>query len=1293
MKWQPQSRRFFFIVLLGFVCLISLNSVHAQDYVTGAFKGEVLDSATNSPVADATVQIINKDTGVPSATRTDSQGRFSKGLLSPGDYIIRVSRQGYKTYEREQSLPPVRPTPVVPVPVRLTPEAVAAVATATPAPTESPTPVTPSQPGPKDSAQATRTSEPPASAIAAEINTTDAQRGGGFNKDEVSTLPLGSTTLTRTFDELGLLLPGVALPPQTQGLVAGPGVGAGVGSAGQFAVNGLRSRSNNFTVDGSDNNDEDIGVRRQGFFALVPQPIESIQEFRMITLLAPAQYGRNFGAQVNAISKSGGNETHGAFFGFFNSSQLNARNFFDTTNGTSISPLFAGNSQRVLNCGNITLGSCLVGASSRQIRVQNQSGGEDSFTLGQGGLVLGGPLVPERSDRSGRSMFYFLSVEGQVLNASREVSFAVPTIAQRGFGNTGVTGVTVTVLPDINGIFPVGSPNRFFPTSTTGDAVFSFFPFPNNPSGIYGANTFTQTLPASAQGRVLSGKVDANFKTWERQQSFTARYNFTQDWREIPATGGAIFSSLRPRVRTQNFSTFLNSELSAPSATTPIYNQIRASYGRTRLNFEEVADRSFLIPSGFSFDNPEDSRFLLNAPLIGNFTLPDAFGDPNTGPVIFRTLGDTTEDELGPVGQVVIAGFSPIGVDVFNFPQRRVNNTYQLADTLTVNTAKHSFAFGTDIRRTELNSDLAINARPIITFGGGPQLTFSELSDQLTLGRFIPGVSLAAAGAPSGFRQTFNTAGNSSIGLRYYQWNFFGQDEWQIKRNLSLSFGLRYEYNTPPTEHNRAIESTFSSPSLNLLPGLPSFIDGRTDIFDSDRNNFGPRVGFAYSPRFGGNRATVIRAGYGLFYDQILGAVVSQSRNVFPTFITADFAGGGFGTELGDLFGFNPADLFVRPGTLNGADLRGVTLPQFVQLINLFSTGTTTLSGIAPTLPAKQLETPMAHHYAATVEQQLNDNMVLSAGYVGTQGRDLLRLTTPNLGPNAFIVPIFVDALSFTTDLIGFALPPGSRFNPTTGEITGGRPVGGLGAISLYQTIATSRYDALQVQVRGRYNLLGPTGFQANYTFSRSNDDASDVFDLAGAPALPQNSVTFAGERAPSNFDARHRVSYNFIADLSSWGNRGSVMHAIFDGLEIAGTGIFQTGQPFTVNSINDVNLDGNLTDRLNSTAGIVVTDDRAQPLRLTVDPSTLLAPVGQDGAVPRNSFRAGSLWLNNAAVIKSFSLAEQTRLVFRTEVFNLFNRANYGIPVRFLEAPGFGKATDTITPARRIQFGLKLIF
>ena len=1333
------SRPFFPLFLFVFICLTPMKSLYAQDYVTGSFEGEVRDSVTGNPIPGVTVRITNQETGVPVAKQTDSSGRFRAGLLPPGDYTITVVKQGYVTISLQRSLPALRPTVVLP-PVPMVPES-SAVATASPTPepgaTATPTPAPGATPVVTvPSATSTQTTAAKGGGIQEQINTIDARRGGEFTEAEVSGLPLGGKTLTRTFDELGLLLPGVAPAPQTLGTVGGPGVGAGVGSAGQFAVNGIRSRSNNFTVDGSDNNDEDIGVRRQGFFALIAQPIESIREFQMITLLAPAQFGRNMGAQVNAISKSGGNDTHGTLFGLFNSSQLNASSPFDRIGANTSIPLQG----RVLNADN-TLGVFRnVYVNSVQKFVSNDTGKEDSFTLGQGGVVLGGPLVPNK-------LFYFFSLEGQLLNANQEVNFAVPTVEQRGAFRSGATGLlrdpfTGGVLRDPGS----GLPTISFPTTVGGDAIFSFFPFPNNPDGVYGRNTFTQILPASAQGKVASGKVDSSFKVRERQQSFTGRYNFTSDWRDMPVTGGGLFSRLRPRVRTQNLSTFLNSELTEPNSTRPIFNQLRLSYGRTRLIFDEGRDaQENLLPINRSFNNPDDARFLLNARFLVNNALPnncftpgvavpcvnfDTFGTGQTETQrlgINPVTGGTTLAALGPIGQIKIAGFSPVGVDVFNFPQRRINNTYQLADTVTMRVGSHSFAFGTDIRRTELISDLPRNSRPLLTFNGAPRLVCSTPAcTALAFATNVPGQinafvrpeDFAAAGAPSGVFQSLVLPGrDANINLRYYQWNFFGQDEWRIRSNLSLSYGLRYEYNTPPREVNNRIESTFGAALPAALAGLSNFIEGRKQIFDPDKNNFAPRVGLAYSPHlFGSDRTTVIRVGYGLYHDQILGAVVSQSRNVFPTFSTVNFGGG-----LGNLLGagldqgfniFNPLQAFlggvpiIQPGTLNTLN-PAISQSTFINVVNdtfPFFQGT----AFGATLPKRQLDTPMAHHYSVTLEQQLNSKMVISAAYVGTRGRNLLRFTTPNLGENFLIMPLVYTPTGgfdpvtgipvFGSSLgggifSGFTIDPGGLRAGSNGVVSfaNGRPVNTIGPINRFETSATSRYDALQLQLRGRYNLLGATQFQVNYTYGKVTDDVSDVFDLAGASALPQNSLTFAGERGPANFDVRHRITSNYISDFSSWGKNNSFLHAIFNGLEIAGTGTFQTGQPFTVNSIFDVNLDGNLTDRLNSTSGIELTGDRAQPLRLTGNPLALLAPIGQDGQVPRNSFRSSNLLLTNAAVIKTISFSEHTKLIFRTEVFNFFNRANYGIPVRFLESPGFGRATDTLTPARRIQFGVKL--
>lgn len=1245
MRRYAQVVHFSLLMLLFVVtCTIPCSEVRAQDYVTGAFLGQVIDT-NGIPIPGVTVRVVNNDTNIPAARQTLADGSYRLGQLPPADYTITISKTGYVTKTFQRTIETLKTIEVIP-PITLELESAATADVVTP---QNPPAGNPPNSKPP---QGTDKGTPPPSG-GSDLNVTDARRGGTYSEKEVSTLPLGATTLTRTFDELGLLLPGVALPPQTQGSVAGPGIGAGVGSSGQFAVNGLRSRANNFTVDGSDNNDEDIGVRRQGFFALVPQPVESIKEFQMITLLAPAQYGRNMGAQVNAVSRSGGNEYHGTFYGFLNASQLNAPNAFDTTSGNT----------KIALQGRAANGQAKnVFINNQQAFVSNDAGEENSFTLAQGGFVLGGPLVKGDPSRPYHSLYFFLAAEGQFQHGTEEESFAVPTVAQRGIFGTGATGLT-----DASG-------DPVFPTRIMGDAIFSLFPFPNNPSGIYGQNTFTQALPNNAEGKVFSGKVNGNFKAFDRRHELVARYNFTDDWRDIPVTGGGIFSSLRPRVRTQNFSTFLNT----PNLSAFASNQLRLSYGRTRLNFQERRD-----PSMLASQQSPNTPFLLNRPLLVNDTLP---GDTR---VFYFTEGTTERGDdpfapdnigTGPLGQVIISGFSPVGVDVFNFPQRRVNNTYQLADTVSLQVREHNLAFGVDTRRTELNSELPRNARPLAIFGNAPKLPGAIFA--------LSPTDLAALGSPTGFFSTLARS-DSTIHLRYYQLNFFGQDEWRVNRNLSLSFGLRYEYNTVPHERDNRIESTFNAPELSLLPDLRTFIDGRTEIFEPDRNNFGPRVGLAYSRELFGGKQTVIRAGYGLYYDQILGSVISQSRNVYPTFLTLNTAGGAtsVGNPVRDFLLFNP-NYSISPtfcGTLNGICY---VAPNSLNTLNNSLNAVVTFNrdarvgGFGLTLPERELQTPMAHQYSATFEQELTNNLVVSAAYVGTLGRNLLRATTPNLGPNVILIPQFVFAVDNQPEVDGIVRAPGNQAR---------RRFPTAGSVNIFTDDATSRYDALQVQVRGRF--VQRFQFQANYVFSKAEDDASDVFDLAGAPALPQNSLTFAGERGPANFDVRHRVASNYILDFSGWGKNNSFANNVFKGLEIAGTTVFQTGQPFTVNSITDVNLDGNLTDRLNSTQGITETGDRSQPFSLTVPAASLLANLGQDGAVPRNSFRSTNLWLTNAAVIKQFTFSEDTRLVFRAEFFNVFNRANYGIPVRFVDVPWFGKSVSTLTPGRRIQFALKLVF
>lgn len=1302
------------IIFLPVVLAVFNASVFSQSNVTGGFEGRVTDGEGGPGLGSISVQFINLANGYQSAKRTNADGFFQQDFLSPGVYLIKVEVGGYETYEKKQELFATRVNRFVPVPIPL--KKIGAMTTSVnpqpdnPNPTSSPTPA--KTPGVTTATTAATQDENVASDEDLGANN-NPRRDGAFNSKEVSTLPLGGTTLTRTFDELAFLVPGVYLPPQAIGNSVGPGVGGGVGTSGQFSVNGLRSRANNFTVDGSDNNDEDIGVRRQGFFTLVPQPIESIQEFQIITLLAPAQYGRNLGAQVNAISKSGGNDFRGTIFGIFNSDRLNARNFFDNAGGNS-SFLLTGRQPTGTNVP--------VFIDGTQPTISNNAGEKDRMTLWQGGFALGGPIVRNK-------MFFFGSGEGQWLDAVKERSFAVPTVEQRGFVGSGAGGLRQCQAILINGVCQDANGDLVpftdgFPTTFDGDAIFSLFPFANNPNGVFGRNTYSQELSADARGGILSGKFDWNiFKIRGNQQTFTARYNYTDDRRDLTDVGGALFSAIRPLVRTDNFSTYL-----AGSLTDSWSNELRFSWGRTRLKFEEIKDTTgFLLPVNRRFNNPDDARFLLNARLLANNTLPincNQFGCSQPTRVDYSREGTTelpdgVDSRLGLIGQLIVAGFSPVGVDVFNFPQQRSNNTFQVADNLRWQIGKHSLTFGTDIRRTLLNSELPRNSRPLVTFNGAPDLF--DLCQAVPCGnqgtnqnacptRFCTGTDLAAAGAATGFFQSLILPDNDArINLGYYQLNFFAQDDWRINRRVTLSYGLRYEFNTVPQESDNKIEDTFSQTLPAAVASFSRFIDGRSRIFDADKDNFAPRIGIAAAI----TDSTVIRGGFGMYYDQILGAVVSQSRNVFPTFTTLNFGGGNTraSTDPTDpLYGllqfrlFNPLRTtlggtpIIQPGTLNTMGVNQTALLNAI-LNNFpwfnFSNGNRIAgSAFGATLPQRELDTPFSYQYSIGFEQRLFRDTFLSAAYVGTTGKSLLRFTTPNLGSNYLAGVTRVDLND-----AGVPIVIGSTFDPTsnpTSRLYSGRPVPLIGPINQFETTGESRYDSLQIELRGR-TLKNALQYQFNYVYGEVYDDVSDVFDLAGASALPQNSSTFAGEYAPANFDVRHRFTYNFIYDLPRLRGQSGLIRHLFGDWQIAGTGRFSTGQPFTVNSIFDVNLDGNLTDRLDNTDFITLTGDRRQPLRLTCTSQnqcqSMLAPLGRDGSVPRNNFRAGSIMELDLSFNKRFIINEKQNLQFRVDVFNFTNRANFGVPVRFLEFPSFGQATDTVTPGRRIQFALKYNF
>ncbi len=1297
----PMPTRFDICLTLAltFLAGAGLSPCLAQD--TGNIVGQVRDQAKNG-VPDVNIQVINARNGRRSGTKTNRNGGFIIVELPPGDYYVTASKQNYRTicipptYIHLDRNNPVKYPPNIELggksseracrELKITlvePKGDKTRAAAEPGVDQSQElagaedasrggpraasynivitlereveeasqPEATPQNSPQAATQTTKSSPPEPEAIGL-VNTVDAVRGGNFTERQIESLPLGAASIMRSFDDLALLVTGVAPPPYTPG-ARGPGVGFGIGTAGQFSVNGARARANDFSVDGSDTNDPDVGVRRGGYVAQVPLSLESVQEVSVSTLLWSARLGRNSGSQVNAVSKYGGNDFHGQVYGFFNDSRLNARNFFDYTGGAS--------------------------------------GGKDPFTRAQAGAVLGGPVIRDRAH-------FFASVERAKVNASTEQHFSTPTLDERRVFGGERFGVQRAEEIKVFGPF-----ERITPL---GQNILSFYPEPDaNPAGPYGQNTFTQILPADGEGTMTSFKLTHQASTGH---SLDARYNFTNDGRVLPSVNRAMRSTLGSRTRSHNLSVIFGSSLGAR-----LFNQARFSFGRTRLNFPEHPGGPFI----FSKSSIEV------VPVVGG-------------------LAENRFSQTGAIGELIVEPFSPIGVGVVTFPQRRASNTFQYADSVSWSRGDHSIRFGGAVRRYQLNSLSDRLHRPQAVYGGGyiKRPDFRPLrpeDDPFEPGTPILGVELASLGVASSVLQTITSGPpNSAIGLRFTEYHVFINDNWRLHPKLTLDLGLRYEYNTVPREVNGRIERALRLENLPA-PGDSPFdseartktfndavnayrqvLDGRTRIYEPDRNNFGPHAGFAWS--LGSDGRMALRAGYGIYHDTIPGAVVSQSRNVFPNEIpiNVDPAFLQF-----DVFNLNhPSFLALEDGGRTAYLLRrgacnqfgtcnqfGGAPADFVALIGqVFAQNK--FGGLAFTLPEKNLRASYAQQWHLTIEREVFGDHFLSAAYAGAKGAKLTRWTTPNLGPNVTpaIELLRANHIPFPV-ILNHSVQGGFTSRPPVCQSTGDgavcgiapglvpRPAPALGAYQIIENSANSNYHALQLEARNRFGR--GCQFTASYTWSHAIDDVSDVFPIAGAPVVAQNSFNLRLERGDANYDLRHRFAASLIWE-SPFDQKAGGAGRLLGGWEIASIFQAHTGQPFTLNVAFDANLDGNLSDRPSTTNGLVFFDQHG-PRRVELAPGRRLTDffvfTGNvftgNGSVRRNTARGDGFINLDLSLNRTFSITEQQDLAFRAEFFNVLNRANFGLPIRVTGAPGFGSAVDTANPARMIQFALKYSF
>jgi TonB-dependent Receptor Plug Domain len=301
------------------------------------------------------------------------------------------------------------------------------------------------------------------------LDTTETNLGVSFSSKQIEALPLVEF---RNPDQILELAPGVTLAPQAFGTY-GPTLAPGIGTPGPFSVNGMRSRENDFLMDGSDLNDEQYGVRRQGFTAPFPQSIESLDVLQMITAGADTRFGRDLGGQINALSKAGGPKIHGTIYGFGTGHDLQAKNFF-TQNTLG----YSGDYQKQIP---ITSDGAL---SSQGVQFQLDPGYGGPVTVNpagygfvpnplakapedtrlQGGFAFGGQLA--------RHTFYFVSLERQVEHQTVQSNFSVLTVAERGVYNSGATGLYPANAqnPQATGIDYINNLS-LLPDSLPGDAA------------------------------------------------------------------------------------------------------------------------------------------------------------------------------------------------------------------------------------------------------------------------------------------------------------------------------------------------------------------------------------------------------------------------------------------------------------------------------------------------------------------------------------------------------------------------------------------------------------------------------------------------------------------------------------------------------------------------------------------------------------------------------------------------------------------------------------------------------
>ncbi|MCP5117989.1 MAG: TonB-dependent receptor, partial [bacterium] len=540
-----------------------------------------------------------------------------------------------------------------------------------------------------------------------------------------------------------------------------------------------------------------------------------------------------------------------------------------------------------------------------------------------------------------------------------------------------------------------------------------------------------------------------------------------------------------------------------------------------------------------------------------------------------------------------------------------VTNSYQLLDHVTHARGRHLVKFGVDIRHTRQNAFRDVQSRGFLNFLG---ISGNPLSDLLL------GFPTVTGGARLDNPQY----------LRTTSYNLFLNDTWRLAPTLTLSAGVRYEYNSPPVDKfDRA--NVYDPGTGQLVPVGSSGIP-RSGYF-ADRNNWAPRIGLAWRP---GNGGTVIRTGYGLYYDQ---SALAPGEGLY------------FNPPFFDLRFFFP--LPGLPLTLDDPYPENFPVPSPPSALAF----------------QRDLRSPYVQHWNFSIQQRLGANRLAEIGYVGSKGVKQLAARDINQPRPSTVTP-------------------NPRPNPLFGDI------------NQLESRSSSNYHSLQARFQqylsGGVSVLASYTFGKSIddasSFFSSAGDSSFPQDSANLAA--------ERGRSNFDVRHRMTLSYSWELPFGRGKRflTSGAASKVFGGWQTFGIWTIQSGRPFTVALLSEVDnsntgrsiLGFGANDRPNAVGPAAL--DNPTPERWFSTEAFAMPEFGSFGNSGRNILDGPNLRTVNVSLLRDFAIRDGLDLQFRAEAFNLFNRTNFDLPDIFLGSPTFGRIQSAGGP-RRVQFGLKLLF